>query len=434
MYALQRQRRPHPHGQNTPLRVCVPITEFPTPGGMRSVLAGVAQVMSDHWHMMYLTHQKGQQAEGLEIELFGGKRAFPWQFPNVWLYSLAGWRRLFTLLRSGAAYDLILPQDGVFSGAFAAMIGKMAGIPVICMDHGNVTWLHNPALRAERMKAVQMSAPPQRLLLRLRYACYWFSLGLLARITALCSSVFLVAGDEVEEVYCQRLGVAPRRIVRYAYIVDSTRFPSLDSAERLALRAAQQFPTDAIIITMINRLASEKGMDGALEGIAAALTMLTPEVRKQVKVLIVGDGPLRAQVEADIQRLGLASVCTLWGEAQPDDVIRLLSASNIFLYSGTRGTNYSMAVLEAMAAGCAVVASISPRSNARLLAEGRGIAIDVGKAHEIALALVRLCNDRECCQQMGQDARDYVALHHNAHALRATLLHAVSLATQGNRQ
>lgn len=423
---------PTTRDQNALLRVCVPITGFPIPGGMRSVLAGVTQVMSDHWHMSYLTHDQGQQAEGLEIELFGGKRTSPWQFPNVWLYCLAGSRRLFALMRAGTTYDLILPQDGVFSGAFAALVGKMAGIPVVCMDHGNVTWLNNPALRAERMKAVPASAIHKRLLTRLRYTCYWLSLGLLARITARCSDVFLVAGNEVEEVYCQHLGVHPRRIVRYAYVVDIARFPSLTSASRSRLRVALQIPTDAIVITMINRLASGKGMDIALEGIANALTMLAPEVRKHVKVLIAGDGPLRSQVAIDMQRLHLESICTLWGEAKPEDVISLLSVSDLFLYSGTRGTNYSMAVLEAMAAGCAVVATVTPQSNTRLLADGRGIAIEPGDANEIALALARLCNDAVCRQQMGQRARDYISIHHSTHTLRETLLHAVSLATQEN--
>jgi glycosyltransferase involved in cell wall biosynthesis len=412
------------HNQTSLTRVCVPITAFPIPGGMRSVLASVAQVMGDQWQMTYLTQHKGQQAEELEIELFGGERAHPWQFPNVWLYCLAGWGKLFALLRSGADYDLILPQDGVFSGAFAALIGKMAGIPVVCMDHGNVTWLENPALREERMKALQAYSWHRRLLARLRYACYWSSLQLLARITVRCTDQFLVAGDEVEEVYCQLLGVHPSRIIRYAYIVDVARFPSPDRASRLKIRAEQNIPAEAIVITMINRLATGKGLDIAVEGIAGALATLAPEMRTRVRVLIAGDGPLRSQIEADIRRLGLDSVCTLWGEAKPEDVVSLLGMSDIFLYSGTRGTNYSMAVLEAMAAGCAVVASVVPQSNARLLAEGRGVAIAPGSAVEIGTTLARLCSDLVLCRQMGRMAREYVANYHTALMLKRSLLPA----------
>jgi glycosyltransferase involved in cell wall biosynthesis len=190
------------------------------------------------------------------------------------------------------------------------------------------------------------------------------------------------------------------------------------------VRSEQGFSEDAIIIALINRLATEKGLHFALEGIALALSALSVDIQRRVKVLIVGDGPLRSQVEADILHYSLDSVCVLWGEAKPSDVVTLLGISDIFLYSGTRGTNYSMAVLEAMAAGCAVIASVAPPSNARLLADGRGIAITPGNAGEIGAALARLCGDSALCRQMGRMAREYVAKYHNALMLKRGLLRA----------
>jgi glycosyltransferase involved in cell wall biosynthesis len=175
---------------------------------------------------------------------------------------------------------------------------------------------------------------------------------------------------------------------------------------------------------LINRLVPEKGLQFALEGIALALAVLAPDIQTRMRVLIAGEGPLRSQIEADILRLGLNSVCIMWGEATPSGVVTILGMSDIFLYSGTLGTNYSMAVLEAMAAGCAVIASVAPQSNARLLAEGRGIAIQPGNATEIGTALARLCSDPALCHQMGQVAREYVTTHHSALMLKRTLLRA----------
>jgi glycosyltransferase involved in cell wall biosynthesis len=392
---------------------------------MRGVLAGVAQVMEEDWHMEYLTNYRGPDAAAhLEIRTFGHRLTHPWQFPGVWLYSLAGLSKLCTVLRRDPHCHLILPQDGVFTGAFAALVGKLAGRRVVCMDHGNVTWLNNPALRRERMKSVHTSPRLRRLSARLRFALYWASLPLLARLAVRWTDLFLVAGDEVEEVYRYYLGVHASRIVRYAYMVDVSRFPRLDAATRLHLRAEQKLPAGAILITMINRLASEKGMDIALAGIARAFEALPPEVRGRVRVMIAGDGPLRAQVQDEIERYDLREICLLWGEAKPAEVVALLSISDIFLYSGTRGTNYSMAVLEAMAAGCAVVASTVPRSNARLLAEGRGIAIAPGDAEALADALTRLCREPEQCRRMGDLARDYVATYHTAAMLKRDLSRA----------
>lgn len=413
------------YNQLLPDRICVPITKFPISGGMRSVLAGVSNAMADRWQITYLTHQKGQDAEGLEILTFGRRIASPWRFPGVWLYCLAGGYKLYILLRKGFHYDLILPQDGVFTAAFAALLGKMAGMRVICMDHGSVTLSENPLLGKAWMNGFsQPSLWPLRILSRLLTGLYLPSLRILSRIATHYTDLFLIAGDEVEDAYRKKLGVHPSRIIRYAYEIDIHRFAPRESKEKARMRREQDIPESSILITLINRLVPEKGLHFALEGIAVAVSKLPPDIQTRVKVLIAGDGPLRSQIEMDIRRYGIDSVCTLWGDATPADVITLLSISDIFLYSGTRGTNYSMAVLEAMAASCAVIASTTPQSNARLLAEGRGIAIRPSDASEIGDALVRLCSNLELCSQMGDMAREYVATYHNAHMLKRTLLRA----------
>src|SRR5207245_10390627 len=132
---------------------------------------------------------------------------------------------------------------------------------------------------------------------------------------------------------------------------------------------------DALVMSMVCRLAPEKGLGVALESISQALSALPSVLRERVRVIIAGDGPLRKQVEGEIHKRHLDQNCLLWGEASTAEVIALLGLSDIFLYTSTRGACFSMAILEAMASGCAVVASTLPVANASLLAEGRGIAV-----------------------------------------------------------
>jgi glycosyltransferase involved in cell wall biosynthesis len=147
-------------------------------------------------------------------------------------------------------------------------------------------------------------------------------------------------------------------------------------------------------------------------------------VYARVRVIIAGDGPSRAQVEETIHDCGLSQTCALWGETSTTDVISLLGMSDIFLYTSVRGACLSMAVLEAMASGCAVVASTRPLSNARLLAEGRGIAVPAEDVEQTGRALARLVNDVELCHIMGRAARDYVVRHHSAVGFRRVLTRA----------
>src|SRR5437588_10932550 len=83
-----------------------------------------------------------------------------------------------------------------------------------------------------------------------------------------------------------------------------------------------------------------------------------------------------------------------------------------------------MSVLNEKAEGFANIASVVPHSNATLLAEGHGIAVEPGNSTAIGDALVRLCRDLALLSQMGQLAREYVATHHNAEMLARSLLRA----------
>jgi glycosyltransferase involved in cell wall biosynthesis len=411
--------------QSTAQQICVPITAFPIAGGMRGVLAGVANVMKDQWQLTYVTNYKGAGAQGLAIEVFGRRGVTsPWQFPFVWFYCLAGGYHLFKMLRRTASFSIILPQDGIYTAAFAAFVGKMMGARVVCMDHGNIACLESTTLRREREQSAAAYSCFRRLITKLLLGCYWPSLRLLACVATLWIDHYLIAGDEVEEACRELLGIHPSRISRYAYVVDSERITPLEPGCRARIRATYGVPEGALLITLVNRLAQEKGLPVALEGIAQALAELPSGVRQCVRVLIAGDGPLRSQVEDGIAHYHLADVCRLCGEATPAEVANLLGSSDIFLYSGTRGTNYSMAVLEAMAAGCAVVASNAPQSNARLLAEERGIPVIAGDARGITSALQRLCADRALCKRMGMMAREYVLTYHSASMLKRTLLRA----------
>ena len=403
-------------------QVYVSLQVFPIPGGMRSVLAGMAAAMEKQWQMTYLTGIQGRKSVGLTIELFGlGKITTPWQFPNVWCYALAGGYTLFRLLCCRPEVKLILPQDGLYSAAFSAIVGKLMGRRVVCMDHGSIISLTYPAFRGESMSATEAYSHPQHFRARLRSACYWSSLHLLAQLATRGVDHFLIAGDEVEMVYRQHLGVHTSRITRYAYTVDAAAFIPLPKEARDRIRRAQGLAEDAIVITLVNRLIPEKGLNFAIEGIAWALAQLAPIIRQRVRVLIVGDGPLRTQVEATIADYRLEKVCIVWGEAGPSEVVMLLGISDIFLSSGTYGTNYSMAVLEAMAAGCAVIATTSPQSNIHLLAEGRGLVIAPADARATGTAITHLCNNQTLCRQMGQAARAYVEHYHSPAMLQRTL-------------
>ncbi len=410
------------------LRVCVPIRGFFVTGGTCAVVAGIARITSDIWQMEYLMHRIGDGADKYIFHKFGTKNMSPWQFPMVWLYFLAGLRTLISLLHQGRRYHVLLPQDGLFTTAFASLAGKIAGVRTVCIDHGGLKLLNDRMYRIERRRALATKHWARRLIEPLLFPLYWPSLYLLARISAQFADHFLipgVAGDGVEEI-CKQLKIPHSRLTRFASMVDVDLYSTPETSSRAALHEKYAIDSDAIIVTMVCRLTPEKGIDIALHSLARALSAISPAQRERVHIIIAGEGPLRHQIEKDIHNHELSQKCVLWGETSTTDVISLLGLSDIFLYTSTRGACFSMAVLEAMASGCAVIASTEPISNARLLAGGRGIAVSPADVEQTSAALVRLVNDPELCRHMGNLARDYIATHHNPTAFKRTLLRVTS--------
>ena len=404
------------------IRVCVPLPEFPFTGGVLTVLEGIAHVMQDKWQIEYLAQRVGSNEKRYVIHRFGTAKTDSWFFPVVWLYALAGFCKLFSLMRHGADYHVVLPQDGVFTGAFVGLVAKMAGARVVCIDHSTLTSINSSLNRAERLKFLATKTWPRYLLHRLLLVWYWPSLYLLAAISARFTDHYLVpgiAGDGVEKILAA-FGVGESRITRFASMIDVDRHLVLDDASKARMREKKGVPVDAIVAAIICRLSPEKGLDIAMEAINQVL-LTSPDLRARLHIIIAGDGPLRKQLEEEISRRGLSSTCVLWGNISAEDVILLLAISNIFLYTSTRGACFPMAVLEAMASGCAVIASTQPMSNALLLAEGRGIAVPPNDVAQMVEALGRLVNDLELCRQMGQLARNYIAVQHSPTSFRRTL-------------
>lgn len=396
---------------------------FPIAGGTKSVVVGIALAMADRWRLSYVTQHIGPNPDKLEIATFGNWATSSWQFPNVWLYVPTAFRALLRALRK-RPHRVIVTQDALYSGLAAALAGRLMSVRVTTMDHGTLTLPDSAMYRAER-RAVAMREPfPKRTISLLRFSLYWPSIRQMARWAAWLTDHYLVAGDEVEDEFKSYPHFPPGRITRYPYMVDSDFFHPRSPDQRAADRVAAGLPADAIVVCMNNRLAPEKGMDHAIGALRRALDLTPEPVRSRVRFVIAGGGPLRGQIEADLRRTGLDSSCRLWGEATVPEVATILGMSDIFLYASVRGTNVSVALLEAMASGCAVVGTTAPISHARILSEGRGAPVEPGDTEALAQALAQYLLHPEARQAAGEQARQYARVHHSAEALRRCLLRA----------
>jgi glycosyltransferase involved in cell wall biosynthesis len=126
-----------------------------------------------------------------------------------------------------------------------------------------------------------------------------------------------------------------------------------------------------------------------------AVAELPPEA---CEVLVIGDGPDRGQLEAEIRDLGLDGDVRLLGER--NDVPDLLAGADAFVLSSA-SEGMPISVLEAMASGLPVVAT-RVGGVPELVADGEtGFLVPPGEPQALADALGRLLADRALRQRLG---------------------------------
>jgi glycosyltransferase involved in cell wall biosynthesis len=117
-------------------------------------------------------------------------------------------------------------------------------------------------------------------------------------------------------------------------------------------------------------------------------------------LLIVGDGPLRAQVEQWVQSLALQNHVHLLGMRR--DVPQILAATNIFVLSSRGWEGLPLTVLEAMASSLPVVASDVGGTREAVINQQTGYLFPPGDMVALADHLQTLASDPALAQQMGQ--------------------------------
>ena len=122
----------------------------------------------------------------------------------------------------------------------------------------------------------------------------------------------------------------------------------------------------------------------------------------EARFVLAGEGPERARLEADAETLGIRDRVVFLGRR--DDVPELLGASDAFvlpsLYEGT-----SLSVLEAMAAGCPVVASAIPGTDELVVDGESGLLVPPGDVDALAVALRRMLAEPLLRERLGSAAR-----------------------------
>lgn len=130
--------------------------------------------------------------------------------------------------------------------------------------------------------------------------------------------------------------------------------------------------------------------------------------RPQYRLLIVGDGPMRAELERDVRRNGLRMAVTFTGAVEIDDVAANLRRMDVAVapYPRLPGFYFSpLKLFEYMAAGVPIVASDIGQISEVLEHRRTALLHRPGAVIELAASIEELRRKPELARKLGQQAR-----------------------------
>lgn len=167
-----------------------------------------------------------------------------------------------------------------------------------------------------------------------------------------------------ERYLIDRVGIASRKVTNICNGVDTERFAPGSPSPELGLPADFLRP-DVVRIGTVGRLQPVKNQVALLEAVAL-LRARCPELAVRIRLVLVGDGPLREELTRQARTMMLET--TTWFAGATERVPEWMRALDVFVLPSLN-EGISNTLLEAMATGVPVLAS-AVGGNPELIEEG----------------------------------------------------------------
>lgn len=142
--------------------------------------------------------------------------------------------------------------------------------------------------------------------------------------------------------------LAPDKVVSIYNGVDTSKFDT--QLSKTEARRRTDLSEDKWLLAIIGRLALQKNHRALWD----ALALLPEDLRSKLHCLVVGSGPLASQLQLDVKELGLQGSVSFLGER--DDIPAILKAIDLLVLP-SHWECLPIVILEALAAGCPIVAT-----------------------------------------------------------------------------
>jgi len=225
----------------------------------------------------------------------------------------------------------------------------------------------------------------------------------LERIAARFTDQFVAVGEDVKDIYL-RSGIGTTAEYETIYsgmpLHEYLEAGAMPAAERDALRAELGFEPHHRVIVMAARLEPRKGHGYLFH----AVQRLRPD-HPELRVLVVGEGPIRVQLETQCRALGIDDLVVFLGHRH--DLPRVFAAADISVLTSL-WEGLPRVLVQSAAAGKPIV-TFDVEGAWEVVRDGRnGFVVASQDVHAFAERLGLLLAERERSEEMGAAGREAV--------------------------
>ena len=213
-------------------------------------------------------------------------------------------------------------------------------------------------------------------------------------------SHYVALGGELTDYLVTQVGVTRSGVTSICNGVDTTRFRPAEGKPE-AIGGCPFDGHDHWLVGTVGRMQAVKDQLTLVRAFVLALRQ-RPGLRERVRLVMVGDGPLRAESLAILEAAGVAELAWLPGERH--DVAEVMRGLSCFVLPSL-AEGVSNTILEAMASGLPVIAT-AVGANPELVQHGvTGEIVASADAEALSASIIRLATNPELAGAMGRAGR-----------------------------
>jgi len=178
----------------------------------------------------------------------------------------------------------------------------------------------------------------------------------------------------------------------------------------------------SIKILTVGRLVEKKGHKYAINAIANIISKY-----KNIKYIIAGDGPLRRDLEFQVESLGVSNYVEFLGAVDEDEVLKLYQQAHIFILPSVTASDGDMegqalVLQEAQASGLPVISTFHNGIPEGVLDGKSGFLVPEKDVDALADRLEYLIEHPEIWPKMGREGRKFVEDKYDIQKLNGRLV------------